>query len=219
MVSKSNVAQRKTEQQRISFSQELLDRVDAAQEAECEALERRRRGERSSPMFTFARFFPDRDEMEVVTVVGKILQMRYPTASDPWAEAFPEYGDAKFALEERLLIVQFPIGMFDRAVAIAKGSHLPIKSGRGAKYDLFLAICAALQKLRGHGNDFFLTQTRMAAALNVPQSMVSAYVARAKKDGFLRETQPYVKKQRSTYFLFSQQTDTKDSVVLGVSVV
>ncbi len=225
MVSKNNVAQRKTTQQRIS--QALLGQFDNGIELELETPTFEDGGgiddsRARSQTFVFVREVKGLvgeylDASEGLAIMTKILQMRLPEADDPWAATLPEHSDPASDFYRMWNLVQFPVGMLDRAVASAKGRPVPIVSGISAKYDLFLAVCAALQQLRGEGREFFLTQTVVAAALGVEQPTVSNYVARAKESRFLRETQPAVTKRRSAYFLFSLQIDTKITKICKTS--
>lgn len=207
------------------LSQVLLREFDDAIESELRNFEDRRcNGELQalSEMFCFIRevkwlvgeYLCD---SEGFAIMGKVLRMRSPEAEDPWAETFPEHADPALDFHRAWDLVQFPVGMLDRAVALAKGRPLPVISGVSARYDFFLALCVALQQLRGEGREFFLTQTAVGAALGVSQRMISTYISLAKRHGFLRETQPAIAKRRSTYFLFSLATSTKVPRVSKVS--
>jgi hypothetical protein len=171
------------------ISQDLVDAVEMAVQAEYAAQDRRRHGERSSPLFFFARelrlVLDDFEESEAINLVGKILTMRHPQARDPWAAAFPDCPvDLAVAFAENLRLIRFPSGMFNHAVALAKSRPLPAEEiTRG--FALFKVLCQVLQEQ--HGNQpFILSVERFAKALGVCRESITHYKQRARREGWLQ---------------------------------
>ena len=140
MVGKNNVLQRQRRQRRIS--QALLKEFDDAIESELQTL-RFENGfddasEATTPTFVFVRevkwlLGEYLDDREGTLIMGKILQMRSPDADDAWEATFPEYSDPAAEFGKAWNLVKFPVGMLDRAAALAKARPFPIVSGISKK--------------------------------------------------------------------------------------
>ena len=195
------------------ISRELVDAIGAAIEAEHAAENRRKRGERSSAMFYLAHslhgVLADLGETEALDIVGRVLQMRHPGARDPWAEEFPDCPvDAPVAFAENLRLIQFPQGMFDRAVALAKSRPCPadeISSGLGR----FKVLCEVLQEF--HGNQpFILAVKRFAEALSVCRESITAYKRRGMREGWLKLASDWIPRTRAARFRFITPTTSHE---------
>jgi hypothetical protein len=195
------------------ISEELVDAVEIAVQAEYAAQDRRRHGERSSPLFFFARelrlVLDDFEESEAINLVGKILTMRHHQPRDPWAAAFPDCPvDPAVAFAENLRLIRFPSGMFDHAVALAKSRPLPVDEiSRG--YALFKVLCQVLQEL--HGNQpFILSVERFAKALGVCRESITYYKRRGIEKGWLQVVSAPIPRKRAGRYRFITPTTSQE---------
>jgi hypothetical protein len=193
-------------------SLDLIEAVKRAVQAERAAIEERNSGgKRSAPMFFFVqalRGHPELIELEAIealNIVARILQMLSPPSGcglDAWAEAL-NYEDAPAAFIEEWPIIQFPVGLFDRAVRLATRRALPIKSGFSPKYDAFLALCSALQQ-QAVDKPIIVSTTRFGKALGVSARTVSTYISLAVSAGLLYKAKEAVRFSRAAEFYFKQ---------------
>ena len=180
--------------------------VEAAIEAEHDAELRRKRGERSSPMFDFCRIlrgdehFSDCDERQALEIVTEILTMLNPQARDVWSSEF-DCDDPQASFVENWNVVAFPAGMFERAVAFAKARPIRAKQSISPKYDAFISLCAALQRIQGD-RPFILALTAFAEVLNVSPRTVCTYRNLAANQGYLLQTEAAIPRQRAARFRF-----------------
>ena len=188
-----------------TLSRKLVNAIEAAIESEHAAEGRRKRGERSSAMFYLAHSLrealADLGETEALDIVGKVLQMRHPAARDPWAEEFPDCSvDSPMAFVENLRLIQFPAGMFDRAVAEMKLRPVsPDEISPGCARCKIL--CGILGELHG-GGPFILSVKRFAEALGVRRETITLYKRRGMREGWLELVSDSIPLTRAARFRF-----------------
>lgn len=196
-----------------TLSRKLVNAIEAAIEAEHAAENRRKRGKRSSAMFYFAHSvhgaLADLGETEALDAVGQVLQMRHPGARDPWAEEFPDCPvDRPVAFVESLHLIQFPPGIFARAVAVMK-SRLVSADEISPGFARFRVLCQVLQEL--HGNQpFILAVKRFAEALDVSRESITVYKRRAMREGWLELVSDSIPLTRAARFRFVPHTTSHE---------
>ena len=104
------------------------------------------------------------------------------------------------AFVENLRLIQFPRGMFDRAVALARSRPLPadeISPG----FARFKPLCQALQELHG-SHPFILSVERFGEALGVCRESITHYKKRAQREGWLQLASGPIPLKRAGRFRF-----------------
>jgi hypothetical protein len=219
MLTKLTVAARQAPAQ--SISEELVAAIDAAIEIEHAAEDRRKRGKRSSAMFHFAHSLhgalADLGETEALEIVGRLLQMRHPTASDPWADEFPDCpADPLMAFRKNWCLIRFPKGMFECAVALANSIPLPEAQTESQGFARFKTLCRVLQERSGD-RPIVLSVKRFAQALRVSETSICLYKQQAAKDGWLQQVAAAIPHSRAATFRFVKSVTTAPKVVQGFS--
>ena len=119
----------------------------------------------------------------------------------PWSAEFPDYDDPLASVLANWNEVKFPVGSFERAVAMSKLHPVRPPGITSEIYCTFLSICSALQCL-ARENPIIVSVKTFAAELQVSEMTISNYRKLATRHGYLVRAEPAVPHRLATKFWF-----------------